>query len=145
MVASSAPDAMRAMTPSISSSTAGVRLGDQTRRLATGSRLATVSITAGTNRGAGSPSCAARLRASRRLVNNCVGVRPCRRAVAQTLSTPEQLSAMIAAFSSALQIRRWPAPVNSSIRRAAPAVRSHLGWLCFNLGAVCGIRKKGTC
>ena len=50
----------------------------------------------------------------------CAGVKPCVRANPLTLVPGVRLSATIRAFSSALQLRRRPAPVKISTRRAGP-------------------------
>ena len=73
--------------------------------------------TAGTNGGASILASALR-RASRRQANNCWGVRPWRRATWQARTPSSKLSATIDAFSPAFQLRRRPAPVKISTRRA---------------------------
>jgi len=52
-------------------------------------------------------------RAWRRHVKSWEGVSPCRRATLHTDSPDVWLSATMAAFSSADQVRRRPAPVNN--------------------------------
>jgi hypothetical protein len=66
-----------------------------------------------------------RRRASRRQLNSCCGVKPCRRATAQIDSSPSWLSAMIRAFCSAVHDRRRPVPVKTSSRRTGSGL--HLG------------------
>ena len=57
-------------------------------------------------------------RACRRQANTCCGVRPWRRAIWLTGAPSSKLSATIAAFCSAIQARRRPAPVKISSRCA---------------------------
>ena len=77
-----------------------------------------VSTTAGTNCGASELRLAAGSRACRRHVKSCCGVNPCRRATWQAVAPSTKLSATIDAFSSGVQERRRPAPVNTSSRCA---------------------------
>ncbi len=76
-----------------------------------------VSTSTGANVTRRSPLAAPCRSACRRQPNNCCGVSPCRRATADTVSPPRQLSATISAFCSAVQARRRPVPVNTSSRR----------------------------
>jgi hypothetical protein len=61
-----------------------------------------------------------RPRACQRQVNNCGGIRPCRRATALDDSVQPILSASIAAFCSVLNVRRRPAPVKISTAVTTP-------------------------
>ena len=54
---------------------------------------------------------------SRRQPTNCCGESPCHRATAEAESPLAMISATIRALSSALHVRRRPAPVNTSSRR----------------------------
>src|SRR4051794_1382340 len=119
-----APDPIRTTVPSISTT---IPMTGPCRRARRGCGAGGSggredgSTTAGTNRaGALGPR---ERRASRRQVNNCAGVSPCRRATPHTVRPGASLSATMAAFSSADQLGRRPAPVNTSRRRA----RSGLG------------------
>jgi hypothetical protein len=80
-----------------------------------------------------SPLSLSACRACRRRPNNCCGVKPCRRATADTVSLPSQLSAMICAFCSAVHARRRPAPVKTSTRRTVSGLdlcRSSVSDMC---------------
>jgi hypothetical protein len=85
------------------------------------------SIIAGTK---GGELSAAFRRASRRQVNSCCGVAPCRRATCETTASGASDSSIARAFSSSDQRRRPQAPVITSMRRAASSfgasVRSSL-------------------
>ena len=61
-------------------------------------------------------------RAWRRQPNNCCGESPCRRATAQTELFAHHAPATIRALSSGVQLRRRPAPVNSSTRRTGSVI-----------------------
>src|SRR3954451_4387451 len=97
-----APDPIRSTVPSISTS---IPMTGPCRRARRGCGAGGSggredgSTTAGTNRaGALGPR---ERRASRRQVNNCAGVSPCRRATPHTVRPGASLSATMAAFSSA--------------------------------------------
>lgn len=123
-VFASAPRPTRTVAPSISTSmtpTASSR-----RRLCGFPRLRRGvgigdSTTAGTNSGAFGAVLSAASRACR-YPHSCCGDKPCRRATGQTDSSPIKLSATIRALSSSLQVRRRPAPVNTSIRRTGSEI-----------------------
>jgi len=112
---------MRALAPASSTSMpvqgAGSRRADTSVLSLIGWRGSSVSR-AGTNR---TPS--SRLhdtsaqRACRRHVNSCEALRPRRSATARIDTRVASFSETMAAFSSADQLRRLPAPVNSSSRR----------------------------
>jgi hypothetical protein len=70
----------------------------------------------------------------RRQPNNCCGDKPFRRATVQTESPLDAISAMIRTFSSSSQMRRRPAPVNTSTRCAGLMLTS-LSVTILNLAA----------
>src|SRR5262249_25645822 len=76
---------------------------------------------AGTNAGVSVPSPVSS-RAWRRQANNWEVESPCRRAVSLTDCPQVRLSATIRALSSALQDRRRPEPVKTSIRRTGSVI-----------------------
>ena len=135
IVSAAASWLIRTVTPPTSSSIAGDRRADPClARSRTGGDLgADASIAgavfgdstiAGTNNLAvlASASAPALSRACRRHPNNCCGERPWPRATEQTDASLAVLSATIRAFSSALQLRRRPVPVNTSIRRTGSVI-----------------------
>jgi hypothetical protein len=135
IVSASASWPIRTVTPPTSSSIAGDGLAvDRLGRPGTGNdfragasiagAVVGASTTAGTKdpRVFVSPSDAALARASRRHPNNCCGESPWRRATEHTDASLTMLSATIRAFSSPLQLRRRPAPVNTSIRRTGSMI-----------------------
>ncbi len=86
-----------------------------------------VSTTAGTNVGASlSVGCGATLRACRRHVNTCCGVRPCRRATSETTASGASVSSTTRAFKSSVNRRRRPTPVITSSRRTVVTSGSSL-------------------
>src|SRR5581483_2032010 len=75
--------------------------------------------------------------ASRRQVNNCCGVSPCRRATALTVSPGSYVSATISAFCSGGQPRRRPVPVNTSTRRTGSGSLTPLGLSKSSVSDMC--------
>jgi len=93
------------------------------------------STTARTNSSPPDPAEAASAsRNRRRQPNSCCGDKPCRRATAQTESPLDAISPTIRTFSSSSQMRRRPAPVNTSIR-CAGLVLASLSVTILNLTA----------
>ena len=126
MVAASVPEAMRSIAPSIRNSIAAsgeVLLGNRACRAFFGSAFSGDTTTAGANIGAssGTERTSNGLRASRRHVNNCCGVRPCRSATSETTAPGISVSSRIRARSSALHRRRPIARVITSKRRTSPS------------------------
>ena len=71
------------------------------------------AMMAGANTGQASSAASLPSRASRRHVNNWLGDKPFRRAVADVIRGPLKLSATIRCFSSSVQRRRAPVVITS--------------------------------
>ena len=110
MVVGRVPPGMRKRTPLNSISIASCA--------AAGDAAAVSPTTTGAKLSAGGAATGFAQPFIRRQRNICAGVKPCARASALTLVPGVRLSATIRDFSAALQLRRRPAPVKISTRRA---------------------------
>src|ERR1700722_18613685 len=124
IVSAGAPAPMRTVAPSIATSIVPTSGSSRCCRRALRCRCpeapaGAASTTAGTNRTSLSLEMTASASLTcRRQPNNCCGDNPCRRATPETESPLLSISATTRALSSSLQVRRRPAPVKTSSRRA---------------------------